>query len=126
MGDNELLEMLASETDRRTPTIVEGVRDLADSTEPNAKGIEEIRVEAHGLKGAAMVVGQNHLSELAKEIEVALVQRVASGTIDRDLAAKIVAAIEAFQGGVQAAARGEAEPASVGESITALSADEPV
>ena len=120
MGESELLEMLASEADRRTPTILEGVKRLTEPAEPDAKGIEAVRVEAHGLKGAAMVVGQNRLSELARQIEIALVQRTAPGVIDPELADTLAGAAEAFRQGVQAAANGEPEPATVGESLVAL------
>lgn len=122
---SDLLEMLASETDRRTPAILEGVRELGSTAEPDPERIEALRVEAHGLKGAAMVIGEKRLSDLAQQIEIALVARVGPGTIDPELASKLALAMEAFQAGVQAAAKGQAEPASVGEWTTALAADEP-
>jgi chemotaxis protein histidine kinase CheA len=58
MGDTELLSMLAAEAERRSPTIITGIEELATSGEKNSARIEELRVEAHGLKGAALVVGQ--------------------------------------------------------------------
>ena len=58
MGDPELLSMLATEAERRTPTIITGLEELAASGEKDSARIEELRVEAHGLKGAALVVGQ--------------------------------------------------------------------
>ena len=50
MGDTDLLDMLASETDRRADTIIEGVEKLAGSG-ANGPKVEALRVEAHGLKG---------------------------------------------------------------------------
>jgi HPt (histidine-containing phosphotransfer) domain-containing protein len=122
VGDNELLQMLAAETERRTPAIVEGLRGLAGASEPNPGEVEAIRVEAHGLKGAAMVVGQGRLSELAQQVEIALVQRIAPGTLDPDLAGRLVAAIEVFQQGVKEAAAGNELPATVEEHIADLQA----
>jgi HPt (histidine-containing phosphotransfer) domain-containing protein len=123
MGESDLLEMLATETDRRTPTIVAGVKKLTAPAEGNAEDVEAVRVEAHGLKGAAKVVGQQRLGELAQQMEIALVQCTASGTIEQDVAADIISAAEAFQEGVKAAAKGKSEPKSVGKSLAALSED---
>ena len=120
MGEPELLEMLATETDRRAPTIAEGVRKLAGSSDPDVTAIEEIRVEVHGLKGAAGVVGQTRLAELALAIEVVLVQRIGPGLIPSEIADPIVAGVDALQAGARAAASGDPEPASVAESISAL------
>ena len=69
MGDTELLSMLAAEAGRRTPTIIDGLEALAASGEKDSARIEELRVEAHGLKGAALVVGQDRLADLAKRME---------------------------------------------------------
>jgi chemotaxis protein histidine kinase CheA len=120
MGDSDLIEMLAKETERRTPAIIEGVQRHTEPAEPNGDGIEEIRVEAHGLKGAALVVGEKRLSELAREMEVALVQQIAPGTIDKKLADRLVKAAEAYREGVRAAANGDKEPKSVGKAIKSL------
>ena len=120
MGESELLEMLATEAERRTPAIVEGVRRLTEPADPDPDGIEEIRVEAHGLKGAALVVGEKRLSELAREMEVALVQQTAPGTINKKLADNLVSAAEAFREGVRAAANGDKEPKSVGKALKGL------
>ena len=120
MGESELLDMLATEAERRTPAIIDGVRRLTEPADPDPDGIEEIRVEAHGLKGAALVVGQKRLSELAREMEVSLVQQTASGTIDKKLADGLVNAAEAFRDGVQAAANGKDEPSSVVKALEGL------
>jgi chemotaxis protein histidine kinase CheA len=120
MGDDELLRMLAAEAARRTPTIIDGLEQLAGSGDKDSARIEELRVEAHGLKGAALVVGQNRLAELAKEIEQFLAGCVDTGQIKPGAAAALVAGASAFNEGAEAAADGVGEPSSVGESLAAL------
>src|SRR4029453_13226528 len=61
VGDPELIRMLAAEADRRCPAIIAGIEALAASGEKDPDRIEQLRVEAHGLKGAALVVGQERL-----------------------------------------------------------------
>src|SRR5829696_846410 len=117
MTDPELLTMLASEAERRSPTIITGVEELAASGEKDPARIEELRVEAHGLKGAALVVGQERLAELAKLIERFLAGCVDSGRINLVSAAAVVTATSAFT----AAAQGVGEPSSVSDSLNALS-----
>jgi HPt (histidine-containing phosphotransfer) domain-containing protein len=121
MGDPELLTMLAAEAGRRTPTIIDGLEALAASGEKDSSRIEELRVEAHGLKGAALVVGQERLADLAKELEQFLAGCVETGEIKPAVAATLVAGASAFNEGAQAAAEGVPEPSSVGESLAALS-----
>jgi chemotaxis protein histidine kinase CheA len=120
MGDTELLGMLAAEAGRRTPTIIEGLEALAASGKKDSARIEELRVEAHGLKGAALVVGENRLADLAKRMEQFLAGCVDTGRITPGAAAALVAGASAFNEGAQAAAEGVAEPSSVGESLAAL------
>ena len=120
MGDDELLAMLATESERRAPAVIAAIQDLAGAAEPNADRIEELRVEIHGLKGAASVVGATRLAELAREIEVALVQRTAPGTLPPELASTVAAATTAFRDGARAAAQGDPEPPSVETGIAAL------
>lgn len=121
MTDPELLNMLAGEAERRTPAIIAGVEDLAASGDKDPDRIEALRVEAHGLKGAALVVEQSRLADLAKSMETFLAGAVESGRIAPTDAAKLVAAASAFSEGAQAAAEGVAQPSSVGESLEALS-----
>src|SRR3954451_17423813 len=121
MADDELLGILAAEAGRRTPTIIEGIEALAASGEKDSARIEKLRVEAHGLKGAALVVGQNRLADLAKEIEQFLAGCADTGRIKPGAAAGLVAGASAFNEGAQAAAEGVPEPSSVGESLAALS-----
>jgi len=114
--------MLAAEADRRTPPIIEGIEALAASGEKNSDRVEELRIEAHGLKGAALVVGQDRLADLARKIEEYLAGCVDSGRIKPGAAATVVAAASAFSEGAQAAAEGVGEPSSVGDSLQAFDA----
>ena len=121
MEDPELLRMLAAEAERRSPTIIGGIEELAASDQSDPERIETLRVEAHGLKGAALVVGQDRLAELAKGIEQFLRGCVESGRVNPSGAAAVVTATSAFTEGAQAAAEGVGEPSSVGDSLEALS-----
>jgi chemotaxis protein histidine kinase CheA len=112
--------MLAAEAERRTPVIITGIEALAASGEKDSARIEELRVEAHGLKGAALVVGQDRLADLARKIEQYLADSVDSGQIGPAAAATVVAAASAFTEGAQAAAEDVAEPSSVSESLGAF------
>jgi chemotaxis protein histidine kinase CheA len=120
VADDELLSMLASEAERRSPTIISGIEGLAASGKKAPDEIEKLRVEAHGLKGAALVVGQDRLADLAKKIEQFLAGCVESGRIEPGPAATVVAAASAFNEGAQAGAEGVGEPSSVGDSLQAL------
>jgi chemotaxis protein histidine kinase CheA len=120
VSDPDLLSMLAAEAGRRTPKIIDGLEALAASGEKDPERLEELRVEAHGLKGAALVVGQDRLADLAREIEQFLAGCVDTGRIKPGAAAALVAGASAFNEGAQAAAEGVAEPSSVGESLAAL------
>jgi chemotaxis protein histidine kinase CheA len=122
MGESEILDMLATEADRRVPTIIKGLRDLSASGEKDPARIEQLRVDAHGLKGAAMVVGQARLAELGERVEIALVQRIGPGTIQPSLATRMVAAISAFRDGANAAANEKPEPPSVDVALSELRA----
>ena len=121
MSDPELLSMLAAEAERRGPTIITGIEGLAGSGESDPDRIEALRVEAHGLKGAALVVGQDRLADLAKGIEDFLRGCLQSGQINTAAAAAVITATSAFTEGAQAAAEGVREPSSVGDSLEALS-----
>ncbi len=120
----DLLAMLSTETERRVPQMIEGVNALVASGESDGDRVEEIRVEAHGLKGAALVVGQARLAELGEKMEIALVQRQAPGTIEQPLGGALIAGAEALLEGARAAAAGDAEPASVGAALEGLTAVE--
>jgi chemotaxis protein histidine kinase CheA len=119
-GRTDLLDMLASETNRRCATIVEGVEQLTRLNEADSKRIEALRVEAHGLKGAALVVGQERLADLAREIEVTFAECQPKGKISVPLSAKLIAATSALHEGAQAVAEGIEEPPTVGDALAAL------
>jgi chemotaxis protein histidine kinase CheA len=122
MAEPELLDMLAAETVRRSETIIEGAQGLATSGEPNPGAVEALRVEVHGLKGAAMVVGEPRLADLALGLERLLTDQRESGVIDPSLAATVVAATAALREGAEAAAEGLDEPPVVGEWLAKLAA----
>jgi chemotaxis protein histidine kinase CheA len=113
--------MLAAEAQRRGPEIISGLEKIASSTRKEPKKIEALRVEAHGLKGAALVVGQERLAELARLMEQFLRDQIETGVIEPGTAAIVIAAASAFTEGAEAAAEGVGEPKAVGESIEALS-----
>jgi chemotaxis protein histidine kinase CheA len=121
MADPELLTMLASEAERRGPKIITGIEELAASGDKDSVRIEQLRLEAHGLKGAALVVGQNRLADLARLIEQFLAGCVESGEVNPAGAAAVVTATSAFTEGAQAAAEGVREPSSVSDSLATLS-----
>jgi chemotaxis protein histidine kinase CheA len=121
MEDPELLTMLATEAERRGPNIITGIEELAGSGDKDPDRIEALRVEAHGLKGAALVVGQERLADLARLIEDYLAACIDSGRINTGNAATVITATSAFTEGAQAAAEGVREPSSVRESLAALS-----
>ena len=112
--------MLAKEADRRVPDVTKGLKELEDSSRPDPDAIEALRVEVHGLKGAAMVIGEEHLGLLAERAEKLLAARTQPGTIDAGLNSRLTAAVEAFHEGARAAAAGEPEPASVEQALGAL------
>jgi chemotaxis protein histidine kinase CheA len=120
MNDSELLTMLATEAERRSPNIITGIEQLAASGAEDSGRIEELRVEIHGLKGAALVVGQDRLADLARRIEQYLAGCVEAGSINTANAAAVITATSAFTEGAQAAAEGVGEPSSVRDSLAAL------
>ena len=120
---DELLEMLAAEADRRLGPIRDALDRLAAASEPDRDAVEALRVEVHGLKGAALVIGQAHLGALARRAEDAIAARLGAGTIDGDLAGKLSDAMDAFGEGARAAADGRDEPKSVAAAEAALPDD---
>src|SRR5262245_35961384 len=117
---DDLLDMLAAETDRRGDAIQAGLTALSDSGRPDPARVEALRVEVHGLKGAALVVGQDRLAELARLREEALADREEAGQIEPELASAILDAAAALDEGARAAAQGAGEPPAVGKALAAL------
>jgi chemotaxis protein histidine kinase CheA len=120
---DELLQMLAAEADRRVPPFREGLDRIAGASEPDRDAVEALRVEIHGLKGAALVIGQDHLGALARKAEDAIAARLGAGTVGEELAQQLSDAAEAFGEGARAAADGKPEPASVAKAQAALPDD---
>jgi len=114
--------MLAKEADRRVPAVTKALKKLEHSHEPDPSAIEAMRVEVHGLKGAAMVIGEAHLGRLAERAEKLLAARIEPGTIDAGLNGRLTAAVVAFHEGAHAAADGQPEPPSVAQALGALRA----
>jgi chemotaxis protein histidine kinase CheA len=120
VADDELLTMLAAEAGRRTPGLIEGIEQVAASNKKDSDRIEQLRIEAHGLKGAALVVGQDRLADLAKKIEQRLAECRDGGRIAPAPAADLIAAASALNEGAEAAAEGISEPPTVGDSLATL------
>jgi HPt (histidine-containing phosphotransfer) domain-containing protein len=119
-GERELLQMLSAEAERRMGVVIQGVKGIAAAGEGAPELVEALRSEAHALKGAAAVVGQERLAEVSSLIEERLAERVAEGTISAELAARIAKGAKAAMDGARAAADGSAEPPSVADSIAEL------
>ena len=49
--------MLAAEANRRVPPMKKSLKKLAKGSKPDPDAVEELRVEVHGLRGAALVIG---------------------------------------------------------------------
>ena len=81
--------MLAAEADRRVPPLQKSLEKLAKGSKPDAEAIEELRVEVHGLKGAALVIGEQRLGRLAERAEQLLSASEKEGTLDAELAGKL-------------------------------------
>jgi chemotaxis protein histidine kinase CheA len=120
---DELLQMLAAEADRRVPPFRAGLERIAGASEPDRDAVEALRVEIHGLKGAALVIGQDQLGALARRAEDAIAARLGAGTIGEDLAKQLGDAADAFGEGARAAAAGELPPPSVAAARAALPDD---
>jgi chemotaxis protein histidine kinase CheA len=121
VGD-DLLDMLAAETDRRGKAITSGLKALNNSGGGDPARMEALRVEAHGLKGAALVVGQERLAEVARLMEEALADSTDSGQIEPEVVDAILTGTGALQKGAKAAASGKDEPPAVGDALAALRA----
>ena len=116
----ELLGMFARETDRRVGVILEDCVAVSSAASPSTELAESVRAEAHSLRGAAGVIGQERLAELAEAIERAVAPRTESGGLDAILADDVAAAARALREGAIAAAQDAPEPASVEEGLAAL------
>src|SRR5713226_3744404 len=121
-SEHELLVTLVDEGRRRYGRLSDGAR-LASEGGPGAlEELEELRTEAHALKGAAAVLGQTRLFELGRAIEAELVAAIEDGALSRERAEAINRGARAYVEGAEAVAKGAAEPASVNASIEDLAA----
>lgn len=142
--EQRLWQIFREEARERTAIMVEGLRRLAG--EGAGKGGEaggeaegageggtgeaggrevdltDLDREAHTLKGAAGLMGQDRLYALAQRIETALKEGQEGEGVDPETARLLIRATEAFLAGTEAAAEGKELPASVGESLDALEA----
>jgi chemotaxis protein histidine kinase CheA len=123
-SEHELLVSLVDEGRRREGRLADGARRSidAESGDEVRAALEEIRAEAHALKGAAAVVGQTRLFELARALEDLILDAIAAGSLSQRRAEAIANAAHAFVEGAAASADGVGEPESVRDSIDQLAA----
>jgi chemotaxis protein histidine kinase CheA len=123
-SEHELLISLVDEGRRREGRLADGAQRASDAEPgPGARAtLEELRAEAHALKGAAAVVGQTRLFELGRALEDMLVDAIAGGSLSQRRAEAIGRAAHAYVEGAEAAAEGAGEPESVRGSIEELAA----
>jgi HPt (histidine-containing phosphotransfer) domain-containing protein len=123
-SEHELLVSLVDEGRRREGRLADGAQRAIDagSGDDVRAALEEIRAEAHALKGAAAVVGQTRLFELARALEDLILDAIAAGSLSQRRAAAIADAAHAFVEGAVASADGASEPESVRHSIDNLAA----
>ncbi len=120
--EHELLVTLADEGKRRESRLADGALRASEGGPGVLEALEELRTEAHALKGAAAVVGQSRLFELGRALEDRLVAAIEDGSLERGQAEAIARAARAYVEGAEAAAEGTAEPPSVLASIEDLAA----
>jgi HPt (histidine-containing phosphotransfer) domain-containing protein len=121
-SEHELLISLVQEGRRREGRFAEGTSRAIGGGEGAPEALEELRAEAHALKGAAAVVGQPRLFELAKALEDLLLDAIAGGSLSQRRAEAITRAAHAYVEGAEAAASGAAEPDSIRASMDDLAA----
>ena len=74
-----------------------------------ATDLEDLRREAHTLKGTAAVLGLSDVSERAARLEQVLLDASAAGALDPTATAEIQEATAAIEDGARAAAQGDPE-----------------
>jgi chemotaxis protein histidine kinase CheA len=114
-----LHELFADETARRAEVVIEGCELVADDAVHTPELLDSMRAEAHAIKGAAAVIGQSRLAELAGRIEVLLAERRGSGLLEPRLAVRIAAATRTLEEASVALAEQRKEP-DVGAAIESL------
>jgi HPt (histidine-containing phosphotransfer) domain-containing protein len=121
-SEHELLITLVDEGRRRYGRLADGARRASEGGPGAHDELEELRTEAHALKGAAAVLGQTRLFELGRALETELIAAIEDGTLPRAKAEAIDRGARAYVEGAKAAAEGHAEPPSVIASIEDLAA----
>jgi HPt (histidine-containing phosphotransfer) domain-containing protein len=120
--EHDLLVTLVDEGRRREGRLGSGARQASEGGPDARATLEELRTEAHALKGAAAVLGQTRLFELGRALEDELAAAAEEGSIAKGKAEAIGRGAQAYVEGAEAAANGAAEPPSVMASIEALHA----
>ncbi|MGZ5336699.1 MAG: Hpt domain-containing protein [Solirubrobacterales bacterium] len=121
-SEHDLLETLVDEGRRREGRLADGARRASEGGPRARDTLEELRTEAHALKGAAAVLGQKRLFELGRALEDELAAALDDGTLPPRKADAIGRGARAYVEGAEAAAKGGAEPPSVLASIEDLAA----
>ena len=121
-SEHDLLITLVDEGRRREGRLASGAIQASEGGPSARETLEELRTEAHALKGAAAVLGQTRLFELGRALEDKLAAAVDDGRIDPGKAETIGRAARAYVEGAEAAVNGTAEPPSVLASIEDLAA----
>src|ERR1044072_6439846 len=104
--EHELLISLVDEGRRREERLAEAAGRPTGGDDGAGEALEEIRAEAHALKGAAAVVGVPRLFELGKALEDLANDAIAGGSLSMRRAGAIERAGHAHAAGAQASASG--------------------
>jgi chemotaxis protein histidine kinase CheA len=118
--EQRLRELFADETARRIAVVVEGCEAVAEDGVHAPELIDSMRREAHAIKGAAAVIGQSRLAELAGRIEDLLAARHDSGLLEPELAARIATAARTLDDAAAALQRAEGYEPQVSRALESL------
>ena len=121
-SEHELLISLVDEGRRREGRLTEAAKRATGGHDAAPAALEELRAEAHALKGAAAVVGQPRLFELGKALEDLAMDAIAGGSLSLRRAEAVERAAHAYVEGAEAAAGGQKEPPSIATSMDDLAA----
>jgi HPt (histidine-containing phosphotransfer) domain-containing protein len=121
-SEHDLLETLVDESRRREGRLADGAKRASEDGPRARDMLEELRTEAHALKGAAAVLGQTRLFELGRALEDELATAAEDGKLGPRKADAIGRGARAYVEGAEAAAKGGTVPPSVMASIEDLAA----
>jgi chemotaxis protein histidine kinase CheA len=116
----ELLTAFGDEARERCGMIATAMRAIAEGGDSDPSKIEELRLEAHTLKGTAGTLGLERLFELAGLIEATLEEAGKKSKLAPEIATEVANAADAFAEGADAAASESPEPPSVGLATARL------